>query len=472
MIQNNQALRRDYPSAKPQAANADWRALIMILAFAPGIAHAQPVEAELHKPSAWPDRVVLTWRGDPARSQAVTWRTDVSVRDAVAEIAPADGGRAFLAKIASHKAVTTLLSTDLGEAHYHAVNFQDLVPGTQYAYRVGDGVRFSEWHHFRTASAKPEPFTFLYFGDAQHEIRSLWSRLVREAYAHAPRARFTLHAGDLINIAGSDSEWGEWHQAAGFINARIPVLPSPGNHEFSGFGAKEESGVTAHWKAQFALPANGPVGLEHCVYYLDIQGARIVCLNSNEKRAEQAAWLDRVLADNPNRWTIVTFHHPVMSSAFSRDNTDLRKRWLPILDKHRVDLVLQGHDHSYARSGLDGFRDAGGRGTVFVVSVSGPGFYKVDQLGWMRRWGEGKQLFQAITIDGDRLHYEARSATGELHDSFDLTKQPEGKMNVLEDGPAAPESKTSPQNPSSNWVPVLAVLGLVIVLVLMRVRRI
>ncbi len=441
---------------------------LLVMAMVPLGAEAQPAKDELHKPSAWPDRVVLTWRGDPARSQALTWRTDVSVRDAVAEIAPADAGRAFVEKAVTHKAATSPLTTDLGDAHYHTVNFQDLTPATLYAYRVGGGERFSEWHQFRTASTKPEPFTFLYFGDAQYEIRSIWSRLIREAFAHAPRARFTLHAGDLVNIAGSDSEWGEWHEAAGFINATVPVLPCPGNHEFTG----RDSGVTAHWKAQFALPNNGPAGLEHCVYYVDIQGVRIVCMNSNEKRAEQAAWLDSVLADNPNRWTVVAFHHPVKSSALSRDNTDLRKRWLPILDKHRVDIVLQGHDHSYARSGLDGFPDIGGRGTMYVVSVSGPGFYKVDQLGWMRRWGEGKQLFQAITIDGDRLHFESRTATGELHDSFDLTKPSDGKQNVLTDGPAAPESKTvTPRNQSSSWVPLLAVLTLVLILVLMRVRR-
>ena len=86
---------------------------------------------------------------------------------------------------------------------------------------------------------------------------------------------------------------------------------------------------------------------------------RIVSLNSNERRSKsyadkeaQAAWLDRVLTDNPNRWTVVTFHHPVFSPAKDRDNPDLRRLWQPVFDKHKVDLVLQGHDHTYARSGL------------------------------------------------------------------------------------------------------------------------
>ena len=35
--------------------------------------------AAAHAPTPLPDRVVLTWDGNPATSQAVTWRTDVTV---------------------------------------------------------------------------------------------------------------------------------------------------------------------------------------------------------------------------------------------------------------------------------------------------------------------------------------------------------------------------------------------------------
>ena len=45
-------------------------------------------------------------------------------------------------------------------------------------YRVGDGVNWSEWFHFRTASDRPEPFSFIYFGDAQTDLKSLWSRVI------------------------------------------------------------------------------------------------------------------------------------------------------------------------------------------------------------------------------------------------------------------------------------------------------
>ena len=49
-------------------------------------------------------------------------------------------------------------------------------------------MNWSEWVHARTASDKPEPFSFIYFGDAQNDVKSLWSRVIRGAYSDAPKA--------------------------------------------------------------------------------------------------------------------------------------------------------------------------------------------------------------------------------------------------------------------------------------------
>ena len=50
----------------------------------------------------------------------------------------------------------------------------------------------------------------------------------------------------------------------------------------------------------------------------------------------------------------------------------------------------------------------------------------------MTRAAEGMQFFQVISIDGDKLSYEARTATGSLYDAFELRKQ-KGKANRLVD---------------------------------------
>jgi 3',5'-cyclic AMP phosphodiesterase CpdA len=390
------------------------------------------VDQETWRPSRIPDRIILTWTKDPAHSQAVTWRTDATAAKALAELALAFPGPRPEKKPAQIDAKTTPITSDLGKANYHTVLFDDLAPSTKYAYRVGDAVNWSEWVHFETAADTAKPFSFVYFGDAQNDIKSLWSRVIREAYADAPRARFLLHAGDLVNDGERDAEWGEWFGAAGWVNAMVPCVATPGNHEYL---AKK---LTSHWRPQFAFPENGPAGLKEVAYYLDFQGTRIISLDSNVEQERQVPWLEQVLAENANIWTIVTFHHPLFSAAKARDNVKLRALWKPVLDKYRVDLVLQGHDHAYTRTGLDvpgnlseGVdRTVSHGSTVYVVSVSGPKMYSLERQSYMKRAAEQTQLYQIVHIDGPELRYEARTATGELYDAFTLKKRP-GKSNEL-----------------------------------------
>lgn len=384
-----------------------------------------------------PDRILLTWSGDPSRSQAVSWRTEVMGAPARAQIAPALPGPKLEASATTVSAVTQAVEvTPDVRVHYHTAAFTGLEPSTKYAYRVGDGASWSEWNHFITASDKPEPFSFLYVGDAQNDVKSLWSRVIRDAFRHDSQARFILHAGDLINQANMDYEWAEWFEAAGWINRVVPAIAVPGNHEYAPPREGEPRALSTLWRPQFEFPKNGPEALEDTAYYIDFQGVRFVALNSNELHEEQAVWLDKVLADNPNRWTILTFHHPIYSAAAKRDNPHIREAWMPLIDKYKVDLVLQGHDHTYARSErLEDGKAVGetNGGTVYVVSVSGPKMYDATTTtqGLMARVAEDTQLYQLLTVDGDLLTYEAHTAAGELYDAFELRKGENGRGNQL-----------------------------------------
>ena len=427
-----------------------------------------------HEPTPIPDRIILTWAGDPANSQSVTWRTSTTVRIGVGQIALCEPGPGFdslgtkssvpSAKIRQFPATTTSLKTDLNEAHFHSLTFDALTPKTQYVYRVGDGVHWSEWFQFETASEKPEPFGFIYFGDAQNDLKRHWSRVVRGAYSDMPKAKFIIHAGDLVNSGGSDAEWGEWFQAAGWINGMVPSVPTPGNHEYSGGKPKSGSGLTAHWRKQFALPEHGPIGLEESAFTMDYQGVRFVSLNSNERIAEQIPWMEKVLSNNPNRWTILTFHHPIYSTAKGRDNKALREKWRPVFERYPIDLILQGHDHTYGRSGLmhednllTGANAHPGTGTVYVVSVSGPKMYSVESREWMVSKAQNIQLYQLIHVNGDRLHYEARTATGELYDEFELRKRSDG--NDLIERASLQAERTNTEPPSQSGRNITYALG-------------
>jgi len=525
--------------------------------FCAGILHSLAHEAtdwipeeypqqSIYRPTPMPERITLTLNDNPATTQAVTWRTDTTVKHGFAEIAVAnDNGREL--KPHQVEAVTTFFESDINDAHYHTVEFKNLTPDTLYAYRVGDGVNWSEYFHFRTASDQPVPFSFIYVGDSQNEIKTHWSRVIREALRRSPYAAFTLHAGDLVSSSDKDYYWGEWHGATSWMNATIPVFASPGNHDYrrinqgpknerqwttrsgdvlkldiqeekilsgssevltkllatdssgntsfivvndddeitevgpgveamTGFSADDllatdfekeplydrlqNRGVPAVcsvWRPQFEFPVqNVPEGLEETCFYMDYQCARIISLDSNQQQEEQITWLRTVLENNPQRWTILTFHHPIFSPANDRDNRFLRELWKPLFDEFKVDLVLTGHDHTYSRTGEidlsdvtnlpEGYQQAYDPeiGTVYVVSVSGPKMYDISKGTFAARTGQDTQLYQVIDVSWNELVLKAYTATGALYDVFTLKKRSGAPNELMEALP--PENRRAPKS--------------------------
>jgi 3',5'-cyclic AMP phosphodiesterase CpdA len=396
---------------------------------------------------AIPSRIVLTWAGDPARTQAVTWRTETPAQSPQAQVAKLTADPKFEPSASTVRA--TFEKDDLGDgrsaAHY-AARFEKLEPDTTYCYRVGDGQVWSEWNAFRTASVKPEPFRFLYVGDEQNSIKSLWSRSIRRAYAAAPDARFLVHAGDLVAEGYDDRLWGEWSDALGFISATVPSIPVPGNHDLHRPPGSPEAKTTLAaawpWRRHFALPANGPDldDMPGQSYYVDYQGVRFIALDVNafaEEGFEAAArkrvvdkeleWVTKVLRDNPNRWTVVVQHQGIYAIAQGREYWSMRAALAPLYEKYRVDLVLQGHDHCYARThkiARDRIVDPAAPGVVYAISVSGPKMYKTQKVNsqYMAKMIEDKQFYQIVDVSPERLALTAYSIDGAIADGFELRK--------------------------------------------------
>jgi len=397
-------------------------------------------KSKTYPASPFPDRIILGFKNDPAHSQAVNWRTDSTIVEAVATIHEADSSPDFQPDARIIKALSQKVTLDGRQAIFHEVNFTGLKPATQYVYRVGDGVFWSEWFHFTTASDKSEPVSILYFGDAQNDIRSMWSRAIRGAYSKMPKANLIIHAGDLVNHSYTDSEWGEWYEAGGWVNGMVANLPSPGNHEYVGDGTEIRK-LSSHWRPQFALPENGPEGLTETAYYVDYQGIRFISfdteagLQDSTVMTRQIAWLEKVLKENTNRWTVVTQHHPVISTYSERNSsTEWRRKLETLFRKYKVDIALQGHEHTYAR-GVNmplGHRRKKPDGPVYVVSISGPKMSRLNLQDWMDRAAVNTQLYQTITIGKDKLSYQAFTVAGDLYDAFDLNKNKKGRNRLID----------------------------------------
>lgn len=418
-----------------------------------------PAQQTRYAPSIFPDRVTLLPTAQPATSHNVTWRTNTSVEHTIAQITPATASPGLHLNAIEFTGSAMSHTTPNGEALHHRVTFSELQPDTLYAYRVKGGDTWSEWHQFRTPQAEFAPYTALYFGDAQNAVLSHYARTVREAFRATPHAKVMLYAGDLVNSREDihDNEWGEWFQALSWIGSTVTQIPSSGNHEFSSDDDNPIRHLLPHWAAQFELPNNGPEGLQDTVYYTDYQGVRYIALDSTEalqspeNAEQQAEWLEQVLSDNPQQWTVIFHHHPMHSVSKGRDNPPLREFWQPVYEAYNVDLVLQGHDHTYGRDATaHQGKTANDGGPVYAVSVAGPKQYLVSDhaRATMDRVGEDTQLFQVIDFEQNEVRYQAFTVTGELYDAFSLKKAADGSKTFVDQQPkTAPNSCANPNKP-------------------------
>ena len=380
-----------------------------------------------------PERVVLNITGTPHNSQAVTWRTREKGTAPAAQMVPASRLLHPKNHVRSFAADTCRVETnDEGVVYHHAVVFDALLPDTAYAFRVGNDPHWGEWSRFRTAADKAAPFTFVYFGDIQKQVHALGSLMFRTAALAVPEAAFWLFAGDMVNNGPDDREWADFFEALSWMAKTFSLVPVPGNHEYPDprITPPEKRLITPFWRPMFTLPDNGPPGLAETVYYFAYQGVFFIVLNGNEQVETQAAWLETILSQNTPEWIIVSIHQPVYPISTRRHITTFQEMLVPVFDRFAVDLVLQGHDHGYARTvALKNNRPAAGRekGTVYIISNSGPKFYPVsDRYGHlMARTASEEMLFHTIRVDGDTLRFTA----------FDMMKQPKDTVVIQKNLP-------------------------------------
>ena len=412
--------------------------ILLGLCFTTQIVAAQ---APNYSPGKYPDRIIMGWKEDPGTSRTITWWTDTSLTQAHVQWLVSDASSNLAEKANTLKASTLLAVAEGTTAHFHNVNLTHLDPSTTYVYRVGSEPFWSEWFQFQTADHEAPGFGFIYLGDAQNDMRSLWARTIRQAYAQYPAAQFILHAGDLVDHSDNNKEWGEWFEAGDWIFASIPQVLVPGNHEYVRSQTSGDSQrLSEFWRYSFTLPENGPAGSKETAYYFDYKNVRFIVLDSRNMlisdahSKKQADWLNAVLADNPNQWTIVSHHHPIYSARGNRTGYSIAKYLQPLYDQYKVDLVLQGHHHSFARGRKpEEVNRAKHEGPVYYVSNSGPKMYDTNFADWMERVATDVQLYHIVKVKQERLSVETYLVNGELYDKIELTKNPDGSKQFKEE---------------------------------------
>src|SRR5262249_8195630 len=179
---------------------------------------------------------------------------------------------------------------------------------------------------------------------------------------------------------------------------------------------------------------NGPAGIDpNLVYSFEYAGAFVAVLDSTsasvdpESARKQAEWLDKALGRTRATWKLVMFHHPIYASHPKRESPALGAAWVPVLDRHGVDLVLQGHDHAYLRTHpLRGGRRVAtaDQGTTYVVSVSGTKYYDQRTRAETAVGYTGLSTYQTsdIEVPENRLTYRAWDVEGREVDRLTIDK--------------------------------------------------
>jgi hypothetical protein len=268
------------------------------------------------------------------------------------------GARTFTATVAAN--------TVSGGYNGHAV-LTGLDEKTDYSYRVLAGGEASETHEFSTGKGKGN-FDFLFFGDPQigssgsvAQDSAGWVDTLNVALAADPNVELLVSGGDQVNTANNEAEWD------GFLApeqlTEVPWVPTIGNHDVGG-KAYEQHLWTPNTDRSDSHFAGNPATTSGGDYWFTHNGVLFIDLNSNAYKTSAAgvdaddahlAYIKSVLAaqDVEPRYTVLVYHHAIYSPADhanDSDNAERRRDFTTAFSDLGVDLVLQGHDHSYSRS--------------------------------------------------------------------------------------------------------------------------
>lgn len=356
--------------------------------------------------SRGPSRIVLTPGRSTRTTQLISWTMGQKTGGMRVQHRPA-GVRSISSVAAKPRAQISATYSGTDAPRYMA-SLTRLKPGTSYRYRIVTKHGSTSWYTFRTQPSKPRSTTFIGLGDTQIDNPGVPRATVRAAIAAAPRAAAVLHAGDVVHNPTRDDEWAGLFSAIGTSGRTRDWIVAAGNHERC-VPMACSSGNAHAYRIYFPYSRNGFPKQAPTWFYVDYPGVRVVVLDSfaPDAATTQASFLDRALSTNEQAFSVVLMHAPVFSSAPGKSAIPAMRTIQRIIEKRNVDLVLSGHDHSYARGARSPHR------TVFVTSVSGPSYAPVSRAGWdsagARRsvWAEATSTYQVITISGRTLSYKA-----------------------------------------------------------------
>ena len=278
----------------------------------------------------------------------------------------------------------------------YSVKLTGLTKGTTYYYQLGKDGAWTKT--FKFATAGDGEFTFMAITDIQGSVEDnyiasdVYMKKALEFFGESPA--FIVSGGDNVDNGRNIMQYTWLFNDQQEIWANNTFVSAVGNHE------KHDNALDS----VIALPDTAIVTGDTGYYYsYDYNNAHFVVLNTNDLDDEnylsmdQESWLIDDLEANQNNadttWTIVIMHkgpYTAGSHAFDTDVTMLRRQLPEIFEEYGVDLVLQGHDHTYSVSEFIG---AEGKK---VASVSNGTIYKPEGVLYINLGTMGDKFYDYI----------------------------------------------------------------------------
>ena len=351
-------------------------------------------DEEAYAPSLAPSHVLLTFGDSHLLSRNVSWQADSVVRPSWLELVSLTDSDTIRVE-----AQGEVFCSRGGQAAYYVARLRSLQAGTDYAYRAVTDAKASPWYQFRTKPDAADKVSFLYIGDVQDSIGGEANRFLREALSRHPGSEFLVCGGDLVD-GPRQSCWDEAFRDIDSVAQTMPLLAVTGNHDY-------RKGVIQWLERRFPLTFSYFLDskiADNQVYTLNYGPVQFFLLDSNRELPyllTQREWLKEQLAQSWARWKIVVLHHPLFSIRSRSRNLIQREVFNGLLETYGVDLVLQAHDHAYAR--MTAHEDGRAVTPVYTISHCSPKNYDIyDDDRFDKSIASGR-FYQTVCISGDTL---------------------------------------------------------------------
>jgi 3',5'-cyclic AMP phosphodiesterase CpdA len=304
-------------------------------------------------------KLTVTFAGDTMTAKGFTWYTTAaSAGSDVQVVEKARGEPDFMN--AMKFSGRWQLSTNSAAEVVHKAEAVGLKPDTSYFFRVGDEALglWSGVGSFETAA--DGAFTFIDLADPQAKKEDeavLSAHTFKKAVETVKGAKFMVLNGDIVDTGLNEGQW-DWllgHSKDTLMN--LTIAPIAGNHE------EDKNSFFEHFDV---FPAPFSPTESGAYYSFDYANAHFIMLNTNEDSKAyadftpaQIQWLkgDAAAAKAAGaQWLIAVLHKGPYTTSNHAEDADImgengvRALVAPLFNQIGVDLVLQGHDHIYARS--------------------------------------------------------------------------------------------------------------------------